>query len=215
MDAVALVVRRSDFEIRGQRNVYLNSAERVALLLWLQHKGTGKHLLVANTHLSFPHTALDRIFQMRQVSSLVTEMDAFEAHSGLASAASTRIILGDFNVESHSPVCAHLRQAGYVSGLGTVLGGEGAGAGAGAGAVAGGERERARESEEQADALLVSGPRRSRPWTPLPAAAAAVAAAAVVVAAVVAAASPHTHQARAGCPTARTARRTWAWTTCT
>jgi molecular chaperone DnaJ len=62
-------------------------------------------------------------FQMRQVSSLVTEMDAFEAHSGLASAASTRLILGDFNVESHSPVCAHLRQAGYVSGLGSISSG--------------------------------------------------------------------------------------------
>jgi endonuclease/exonuclease/phosphatase family metal-dependent hydrolase len=61
------------------------------------------------------------MFQMRQVSYLVKEIEDFGSKNGLTSESSTRIILGDFNVETLSPVCAHLRQAGYFSGMGTAL----------------------------------------------------------------------------------------------
>ena len=117
MDAVAIVVKTSEFDILARHNVNLNSLDRIALLLWLRHKATGKNLLLANTHLSFPHTSLDRMFQMRQMSTLVSEMDLFEKRHKLEAAAVTRVIMGDFNVEAWSPVCAHLRQEGYVSGL--------------------------------------------------------------------------------------------------
>lgn len=115
MDAVALVVKRTEFEILGHKNVNLFSADRIALLLWLQHKQTGKNMIIANTHLSFPHTALDRMLQMRQMNTLEAEIAAFEVQNQLTSA--TRVVVGDFNVEAQSPVCASLRRSGYVSGM--------------------------------------------------------------------------------------------------
>lgn len=114
VDAVALMVRSDTFEILGSENVYLCSlADRVALMLWLRHTATGRHVIVANTHLSFPHNALDRLNQMRQMQNLTAFMDRYAADQNISGA--TRVIMGDFNVESLSPVCDHLRNAGYYS----------------------------------------------------------------------------------------------------
>lgn len=115
MDAVALLVKRSDFEIMAHKNVNLCSVDRIALVLWLKHKATGKSLVVANTHLSFPHTSLDRMLQMHQMRTLTSAMEAFEKELLIGS--STKIIVGDFNVEAQSPVCNHLRERGYVNGM--------------------------------------------------------------------------------------------------
>lgn len=115
MDAVALLVKRADFDILASKNVNLCSVDRIALLLWLKHKSTGKSVVIANTHLSFPHTSLDRMFQLRQVHTLTSEMDTFEMENMIAS--STRVVVGDFNVEVQSPVCNHLREKGYVNGM--------------------------------------------------------------------------------------------------
>lgn len=82
-DAVALVINAKDFEVLGREDIHLCSmGDRVALLLYLLHKDTGKHVLVANTHLSFPHHALDRLNQMQQMKKLISSIDAFaERHS--------------------------------------------------------------------------------------------------------------------------------------
>eukprot|EP01034_Spumella_vulgaris_P031566 gene31566-38993_t len=113
-DAVAVMVKSDIFETLGSENVYLCSLnDRVALMLWLRHKTTGKDILVANTHLSFPHNASDRRNQMCQMEILTKFIDQFAQRHGIESA--TRIVLGDFNVEGHSPVCNHLRASGFYS----------------------------------------------------------------------------------------------------
>jgi hypothetical protein len=108
------LINKDAFNILGRRDVYLcTHGDRVALILWLRHKSTGKHFVVANTHLSFPHNKFDRLNQVRQMQMLTEAMDMFAKQSGIKR--STRMIMGDFNVESESPVCDHLRDLGYYS----------------------------------------------------------------------------------------------------
>lgn len=138
---MALVVNIEMFDILGSENIHLCTiGDRVALLLWLRHKETDKHILVANTHLSFPHHAWDRMNQMQQMKKLLNGIESFAERHTIKTA--TRIgtvtpyeinlnyknkiscticyifyssVLGDFNVESNSPVCDHLRDSGYFS----------------------------------------------------------------------------------------------------
>lgn len=113
-DSVAIAVKKDVFEILGSENIYLCSiGDRVALVLHLHHKATGKTVLVANTHLSFPHSSFDRVNQMQQMKKLTNAMSQYATKYGIKSA--TRIVLGDFNVNSSSQVCDHLRKAGYFS----------------------------------------------------------------------------------------------------
>ena len=68
-DSVAFVIRKGIFDILGTENIYLcNHGDRVALLVWLKHKYSKKHIIIANTHLSFPHSIFDK---MNQVSVYV------------------------------------------------------------------------------------------------------------------------------------------------
>jgi endonuclease/exonuclease/phosphatase family metal-dependent hydrolase len=113
-DAVALLVKTAELVVRGSKNVHLCSiGDRVALILWLFHKPTGRNLFVANTHLSFPHSDDDRRKQMQQMKDLTNAMDSFAAQQSMPWA--TKVILGDFNVEATSNVCEHLRRDGYFS----------------------------------------------------------------------------------------------------
>jgi len=113
-DAVALLIRKNVFDILGSENISLcGQNDRVALLLWLQHKLTGRHFVVVNTHLSFPHSVFDKMSQVRQMQTVTEAIDRFALRYRILR--STRIILGDFNVENQSPVCEHLRTSGYTS----------------------------------------------------------------------------------------------------
>lgn len=114
MDAVAIAIKSDEFEIKGSEDVYLCSVgDRVALLLWLCHRQTGKNILVANTHLSFPHNVFDRMNQMRQMRKLTDAIDRYSKDHKVGP--STRIITGDFNSEVRSSVCDHLKSSGYQS----------------------------------------------------------------------------------------------------
>lgn len=113
-DAVAIAVKKDEFEIKGSEDLYLCPVgDRVALLLWLRHKRTGKNIVVANTHLSFPHNAFDRMNQMRQMRKLTDAIDRYCKNNKVGSC--TRIVTGDFNSEVRSSVCDHLRSSGYQS----------------------------------------------------------------------------------------------------
>jgi len=113
---VALAIRTKDFSLQGCKNIHLcTSGDRVALLLWLKHTATNKNVLIANTHLSFPHSGFDRMMQLRQMQHLMDEITAFGSLNDISEGNSTRIIVGDFNVEGASPVCDLLKQAGYYS----------------------------------------------------------------------------------------------------
>lgn len=113
-DAVATIIRTSQFHILGSEDIYLCTiGDRVALLLWIQHKITGKHFLIANTHLSFPHNSIDKLNQIHQIKNLLDCMNKFAIVNQIDHV--TRCIVGDFNVELTSPVCDHLHNMGYVS----------------------------------------------------------------------------------------------------
>lgn len=114
LDAVVLAIKRDVFAVMGTLDVILcELSDRVALVLWLKHKASGKDFIVANTHLSFPHSALDKINQLRQMNKLTNAMEEFARSNNIHSA--TRMIMGDFNVEYTSRVCEHLRSLGYIS----------------------------------------------------------------------------------------------------
>lgn len=114
MDSVVIAVKKDVFEIQGSENVYLCSInDRVALVLHLLHKATGKTVLIANTHLSFPHSSFDRVNQMQQMKKLTNAMSQYSTKNNIPSA--TRVVMGDFNVNSNSHVCDHLRKEGYFS----------------------------------------------------------------------------------------------------
>lgn len=114
VDAVALVIKADVFEILGVENVDLCAmGDRVALLAWLRHKSSGQDLLVATTHLSFPHHVFDRLNQVAQMKHLTSVIDWYAQSHHIHNA--PVLIVGDFNVEGQSPVCDHLRSAGYYS----------------------------------------------------------------------------------------------------
>jgi len=114
LDAVVLLVKTNTFEIQKTENVYLcNMRDRVAIMAWLKHKQTGKDVIVANTHLSFPHNNLESISQVQQMEIITKVMDNFAHRYDISHV--TRLVVGDFNAEMKSRVCDHLRKIGYSS----------------------------------------------------------------------------------------------------
>ena len=91
--------------------ILCHMTDRVALLLWLRHKSTHRDVLIATTHLSFPHLTVDsnnQLYQMKMITSLI---DSFIDINKIKSP--TSIITGDFNAEYDSLVCNHLLHKGY------------------------------------------------------------------------------------------------------
>jgi hypothetical protein len=75
-DSVALLTKRSRFEVVKIKNIELSRfGDRVALLLWLkfsyeQDSSNVSNIVIANTHLSFPHCDFDKANQMEQMKTL-------------------------------------------------------------------------------------------------------------------------------------------------
>jgi hypothetical protein len=125
-DAVIFVIKTSSFEVKMIENIYLcNMRDRVAIMLWLIHKETGKHLLIANTHLSFPHNHFEQAEQLEQIEMITKFMEHFSNKYAIHNS-STRMIVGDLNADLKSNICNHLRKVGYfscydISSLGNLL----------------------------------------------------------------------------------------------
>jgi endonuclease/exonuclease/phosphatase family metal-dependent hydrolase len=112
-DGVAFLVRRSRFQVCAYKRLYLcDVGNRVGLALHLFDNELRRQLLVANTHLSFPHANFDQENQRKQVRALASGIDGFAAERGLAYG-TPRLILGDFNAELDDPVCHYLKELGY------------------------------------------------------------------------------------------------------
>ena len=118
-DSVALLVKKDEIEIIECKEVQLlSNGDRVALILHLRQCSTDTHMILANTHLSFPHSSLDKMVQMRQIVALTEAVGTFydEVTRNLGDSKRVhRVIMGDFNQSLDSPLCDHLRGAGYVS----------------------------------------------------------------------------------------------------
>ncbi len=120
-DSVVLLVKKDEIDILETKEVQLlSNGDRVALILHLRQCSTDTQMILANTHLSFPHTSLDTMIQMRQIVALTESVNNFHEEvtrslGELNHKRVHRIIMGDFNQSLDSPLCDHLRGAGYVS----------------------------------------------------------------------------------------------------
>jgi len=83
-DALVMVIDKKSLQIRGQERIELCSvSDRIAQILWLFHIESKKHLIVVNTHLSFPHNEFDRINQMDQIKKLTNAITLFANKNNL------------------------------------------------------------------------------------------------------------------------------------
>ena len=113
-DALALSIDKSKLRMMQTKSVPLcNKRDRIGLIVWLYHKQSKKNLLIANTHLSFPHNEFDRREQINQIQILLETLNKFAVTNNITHA--SRIVLGDLNVESNSDVCDFLRKEGFAS----------------------------------------------------------------------------------------------------
>ena len=74
---MCILTKRKEYVVEDQQNLQLLGGDRVALLLRLRHRRTGRMCCIANTHLSFPHCSIDRATQNKQMAALIEAIEAF------------------------------------------------------------------------------------------------------------------------------------------
>lgn len=77
-------------------------------------EGVGEDMILVNTHLAFPHHALDRVNQMSQIQAVTNTVERVIENAGLPTT-TPRVVVGDLNVEETDPVCRHLSKNGFRS----------------------------------------------------------------------------------------------------
>lgn len=77
-------------------------------------EGVGEDMILVNTHLAFPHHALDRMNQMSQIQTVTDTVERVIEDAGLPTT-TPRVVVGDLNVEETDPVCRHLSKNGFRS----------------------------------------------------------------------------------------------------
>lgn len=121
-DGVAVLLRRGKFDVRSKVGLSLSSiGDRVALIMHLRSLGgveggdaVGEDMILVNTHLAFPHNALDRVNQMSQIEAVTDTVERAVMEAGLPTM-TPRVVVGDLNVEETDPVCRHLGKNGFRS----------------------------------------------------------------------------------------------------
>ncbi|CAM9169928.1 unnamed protein product [Ectocarpus sp. 4 AP-2014] len=119
-DGVAVLLRRGKFDVLSQLGLSLSSiGNRVALIMHLRESGAGggevgEDMILVNTHLAFPHNALDRVNQMSQIRAVTDTVEGVMVEAGLPTM-TPRVVVGDLNVEETDPVCGHLGRNGFRS----------------------------------------------------------------------------------------------------
>lgn len=129
-DGVAVLLRRGKFDVRSKLGLSLSPVgDRVALIMHLRslvggEEGgggvdkasgqAGEDLILVNTHLAFPHNALDRVNQMSQIEVVTRTVEDVISDAGLPPM-TPRVVVGDLNVEETDPVCRHLGRNGFRS----------------------------------------------------------------------------------------------------
>eukprot|EP00049_Salpingoeca_infusionum_P007274 m.118185 g.118185 ORF g.118185 m.118185 type:complete len:453 (+) comp13647_c0_seq4:86-1444(+) len=115
-DGVAIFVG-PHLQTIATRSVHFETeGERVALLLHLRIRDTSMcdvlgDVIVANTHLIFPHDMHSNEVQVEQVRQLTQAISEFEQEQGVY----TSIITGDFNSDAFSPPLQFLYSQGFES----------------------------------------------------------------------------------------------------
>lgn len=127
-DGVAVLLRRGRWQVLSSLGLSLSPVgDRVALVMHLRsHTKDGaagkqdaplevcEDMVLVNTHLAFPHHAIDRANQMSQIKSVTAAVERLVRDTGL-STMTPRVVVGDLNVEDSDPVCRHLSSHGFRS----------------------------------------------------------------------------------------------------
>lgn len=122
-DGVAVLLRKGKWDVRSSLGLSLSPiGDRVALVMHLRSRDegaiegatTGEDMILVNTHLAFPHSALDRVNQMAQIQMVTDTVEGVVRNAGLPTM-TPRVVVGDLNVEETDPVCRHLGSSGFRS----------------------------------------------------------------------------------------------------
>lgn len=120
-DGVAVLLRRGKWDVRSSLGLSLSPVgDRVALVMHLRSQdggsgvAAGEDIILVNTHLAFPHNALDRVNQMSQIEAVTETVEGVVRDAGLPTM-TPRVVVGDLNVEETDPVCRHLDSNGFRS----------------------------------------------------------------------------------------------------
>lgn len=125
VDGLCTMVPRSKFDVIHKKAVFLGSGQRMALFVHLRLKETylktvtdgdsfkgSRDFVIANTHLTFPHSQYDLNLRAGQIQKLIASMDMYLEQRSLCGA--TCFLVGDFN-GIHDPVYDHVVANGFTS----------------------------------------------------------------------------------------------------
>jgi endonuclease/exonuclease/phosphatase family metal-dependent hydrolase len=114
-DSVVVLVNKAKFRVHGAKNLSLCSVrDRVALFLWLEHIPSKKHIVLSNTHLTFPHNPSESLKQLDQLEILLKEMKLFAEEKSIPKNC-LQLVVGDFNDGLHSRLGLSLNNHSFLS----------------------------------------------------------------------------------------------------
>mmetsp|Transcript_12581 Transcript_12581/g.16360 ORF Transcript_12581/g.16360 Transcript_12581/m.16360 type:complete len:436 (+) Transcript_12581:127-1434(+) len=115
-DGLLMLLDKRRYKVAESRACALSEVgQRIALMLHIQKvEGQDPGFLLANTHLSFPHSVFERQQQYTQVNTLARMLEEYSLEANLPKN-TPKIIVGDFNVEETDPVFGFLRDKGFRS----------------------------------------------------------------------------------------------------
>lgn len=123
-DGLATLVLRNSPFIRNVKQVGsfpLGNADRVALAIHAtltssdseSAPATSSSLLILNAHLTFPHCFISRCLRESQADALTTFVNTYAAANPAEQVSA--LVVGDFNSDMRSSVCARMSDAHYVN----------------------------------------------------------------------------------------------------
>eukprot|EP00045_Choanoeca_perplexa_P003705 m.32747 g.32747 ORF g.32747 m.32747 type:complete len:310 (+) comp12183_c0_seq1:33-962(+) len=118
-DGLLLAYNPKHVTMHAHSNVIHKEAGRVSLLAHLTAKlpqAPAVDLIVANTHLNFPHSEADEPVRQLQTQQLMEAIADFQQQQQVDNV----MLLGDFNGRLDSQPCQFVQQQGYASGYGLV-----------------------------------------------------------------------------------------------
>jgi mRNA deadenylase 3'-5' endonuclease subunit Ccr4 len=114
-DSVVVLVNKAKFRVHGAKNLSLCAVrDRVALFLWLEHIPSKKHIVLSNTHLTFPHNPSESLKQLEQLEILLKEMKLFAEERQIPKNC-LQLVVGDFNDGLHSRLGLSLNNHSFLS----------------------------------------------------------------------------------------------------
>lgn len=116
-DGVALLVRKERWQILSDRSIHLDDGhgDRSLALVLIQSRVSPEcpPVIVATTHLTYPHDAHDAPIRLQQAAAIARHIDEFASDAGAQ--ASPVVLTGDFNGPCSDPAVRLLLDHGFAS----------------------------------------------------------------------------------------------------